>query len=139
GRVPVRPAGPAARGDRPWPWDRAGGSPPARAGLLAEHTYTFRLRARRGESGESETYEEETTPSRDVLAAVLARRYWPGLPPLFAVVGAPVLRPDGTLLQRPGYDPATGTYLAAKVPLDPVPDQPSPTQVAHARRFVLDP
>ena len=63
---------------------------------------------------------------------------WPGLPPLFAVVGAPVLRPDGTLLQRPGYDPTTGTYLAAKVPLDPVPDRPTAVQVARARAFVLD-
>ena len=36
-----------------------------------------------------------------------------------------MLRPDGTLLQQPGYDPATGLYLASKVPLDPVPEEPT--------------
>ena len=128
----------AGDADSPLPVAAAAVSPAALAGLLAEHTYTFRLRARRGESGQTETYEEETTPTRDVLAAVLARRYWPGLPPLLGVVGAPVLRPDGTLLQTPGYDPATSTYLAAKVPLNPVPDRPTPAQVARARAFVLE-
>ena len=128
----------AGDADSPLPVTAAAVSPASLAGLLAEHTHTFRRRARRADSGEPETYEEETTPPRDVLAAVLARRYWPGLPPLFGVVGAPVLRPDGTLLQQAGYDPATGTYLATKVPLAAVPDRPSTVQVAQARAFLLD-
>jgi hypothetical protein len=40
-------------------------------------------------------------------------------------------------LQAPGYDPATGFYLASSVHLDPVPDQPSIDQVHEARKFIL--
>ncbi len=32
------------------------------------------------------------------------------LPPLLAAVTAPTLRPDGSILQTPGYDPSTGTW-----------------------------
>jgi hypothetical protein len=45
------------------------------------------------------------------VAAVHARGHWPGLRHLEAVVDYPVLRPDGTLLCRPGYDPDTGLLL----------------------------
>src|SRR5262249_38934794 len=56
---PVSGAVTAAAGDAdsPLPMAPAAVSPPALAGLLAEHTFTFRLRARRGESAEAETYE----------------------------------------------------------------------------------
>ena len=53
-------------------------------------------------------------------------------------MGAPVLRPDGTLLQQRGYDEATGLYLASKVPLGEVPEAPTAAQVQAARRFLLD-
>ncbi len=69
---------------------------------------------------------------------MLAGKTWPKVPPLRGIIGAPVLRRDGTLLQEPGYDEATGLYLAAKVALPHVPDHPSPEQVAEARTFLLD-
>jgi len=103
---------------------------PLLAGLLAEHVEVVRVRSDGGES--------ETTPSAQVLAAVLARRTWPTLAPLRGLIGAPVLRPDGTLLQSRGYDPATGWFLAPRVVLPPVPDRPTPGQVAEARAFLLD-
>ena len=97
---------------------------PELAALLAEHTNTYRIRSRKTESGGTETYEEEITPPTAVLNAALAPKEWPDLRPLLGIVGAPVLRPDGTLLQQPGYDPATCLYLASKVPLEPVPEEP---------------
>lgn len=42
--------------------------------------------------------------ARSVLAAVP----WPAMPPLTGIIEAPTLRLDGTLLDRPGYDQATG-------------------------------
>jgi hypothetical protein len=42
------------------------------------------------------------------VEAVDARGEWPGLRHLEAITEYPVLRPDGTLLITPGYDPATG-------------------------------
>ncbi len=128
-------AGPAVAGDAdsPLPVVATPVTPPVAAGLLAEHTFTFKIEVK-----DKHVLEVETTPPATVLAAVLARKTWPGLPALGGIVGAPVLRPDGTLLQTPGYDELTGLYLASKVPLDPVPDRPSRRQVAAARAFLLE-
>jgi hypothetical protein len=127
---------PAADEDSPLPVTASPVTPATLAGLLAEHAYVYRLRSRKTDGG-SEVYEEEVTPPRDILAAVLAGKTWPKVPPLRGIIGAPVLRRDGTLLQQPGYDPATGLYLAAKVALPPVPEHPTPDQVHASREFLL--
>ncbi len=44
---------------------------------------------------------------RELAESYLARGHW-GLRPLMGVINAPTLRPDGSLLDRPGYDRATG-------------------------------
>ncbi|MFI6516966.1 hypothetical protein ACIBF1_15535 [Spirillospora sp. NPDC050679] len=129
---------PAADEDSPLPHTASPITPATLAGLLAEHAYVYRMRSRRDGNGGVEHYEEEITPPRDILSSVLAGKTWPGLLPLRGVIGAPVLRRDGTLLQHPGYDPATGLYLASKVDLPPVPDEPTAQQVAEARAFLLD-
>lgn len=103
---------------------------PLLARLLAEHTMTFRI-IKGGD-------EEEVTPPFPALTAALAAKTWPDVQTFRGIVGAPVLRPDGTLLQRPGYDKATGLYLASKVPLDVIPDAPTRQQVETARAFLLD-
>ena len=109
--------------------------PPLLARLLAEEVEVYATRMERGGSG---TYDEEVTPSAAVLGAVLARQTWPGLPVLRKVISTPVLRPDGTLLQEPGYDPATGYYLAGRIPTGPIPEAPTPEQVTEAREFLLN-
>ncbi len=123
--------------DQPLPVRPSPLSPPLLAGLLAAHTYTFRVRSRRDEAGGVEFYEEEHTPSQAALAAVLAGAEWPELATLAGIIGTPVLRRDWTLLQTPGYDPATGLYLAPTVALPAVPERPTAAQVDTARRFVL--
>jgi len=129
----------AAAGDEdsPLPVTASEVRAPELAALLARHTNTYRLRSRKTADGGTETYEEEVTPSPATLTAALAPKEWPELRPLYGIVGAPVLRPDGTLLQQPGYDPATCLYLASKVPLEPVPEEPSGQQVQAARDFLL--
>lgn len=108
------------------------------ASLLARHTLTYELKSRKGDKGQADDYKQEVTPSPQILMSVLAPKKWPGLLPYRGMAGAPLLRPDGTLLQKPGYDEATGLYLASKVPLDRVPDQPTARQVDNAQRFFLD-
>jgi hypothetical protein len=124
--------------DSPLPVTASELTPPGLAALLARHTYTYRNRTGKDENGKQTFIPEEVTPGYPVLAAVLAPKNWPRLRQLCGIVGAPVLRPDGTLLQEPGYDPATGLYLASKVQLDPVPEKPTAVQVATARKFLLD-
>jgi len=109
--------------------------PPLLAALLAEHAEVYRLRATAG--AKKEFYEEETTPPAAVLGAVLARQSWPGLPVLHKVISTPILRPDGTLLQTPGYDEATGYYLAGRAVTEPIPEEPTAEQVTAAREFLL--
>lgn len=121
--------------DAPLPVSVSPLRPPLLASLLAEHACVDR---RRLHTRTGEELTEEITPSQTVLSAVLARRSWPGLPVLAGVISTPVLRPDGSLLQRPGYDPATGLYLAGRVQLDPIPDRPGPELVSQARTFLLD-
>ncbi|WP_436523175.1 hypothetical protein [Actinoplanes sp. HUAS TT8] len=128
----------AADEDSPLPVNASTIQPAGLAGLLAEHAHVYRKKVRKGADGEVETYDEECTPPREVLAAVLTGKTWPNVPALRGIIGAPVLRRDGTLLQAPGYDPATGLYLASKVDLPPVPEAPTGEQVAAARTFLLD-
>ncbi len=128
----------AADEDSPLPIAASPLNPASLAGLLADHAYVYRMRARKDANGDPELVEEEFTPPRDALASALVAKTWPDVPPLRGIIGAPVLRRDGTLLQKPGYDPTTGLYLASKVALAPVPDKPTPEQVADARTFLLD-
>ncbi|NIL56241.1 hypothetical protein HCB18_04235 [Salinispora arenicola] len=128
----------AADEDSPLPVSASVVNPAGLAGLLAEHARVVRAKVRKNDEGDPEPYDEEVTPPREILSSVLAGKTWPGVPVLRGVIGAPVLRRDGTLLQRPGYDPATGFYLASKVALPHVPDAPTAAQVADARRFLLD-
>lgn len=109
--------------------------PPLLASLLARHSDL-----RKPDTDKTgEPIEVEISPPGPVLAAVLARRSWPGLPVLRRIISTPVLRPDGTLLQQPGYDPATGFYLADRGGhLPPVPERPTAGQVARAREFLLE-
>jgi hypothetical protein len=102
--------------------------------LLASSTFTYTVKV--GKDGGKN--EEEITPAPNLLKAALAPKKWPDLSPLLGIAGAPLLRPDGTLLQDPGYDKQTGLYLASKIPLDKVPEHPTEKQVEDARSFILD-
>ncbi|HEX6351713.1 hypothetical protein [Actinophytocola sp.] len=132
---PVSGTAPAAGDeDAPLPLAASPLSPPRLAALLAKHVDVIEYRAA-GKDGHAEL---PVTPNRTVLSAVLSDPHWPGLPTLRGLISAPVLRPDGTLLQDPGYDPATGYYLTTRTRMDRVPDRPTPGQVDDAVAFLLD-
>lgn len=61
----------------------------------------------------------------DFAEAYLDRYGHWGLPNLRAVVTAPTLRPDGTVIEQPGYDQATGVYYDPRgTVFPPVPRAP---------------
>lgn len=120
--------------DSPLPVAATEIGPAELAALLASSTYTYTVKV--GRDGEEN--EEEVTPPPNLLKAALAPKKWPNLSPCLGIAGAPLLRPDGTLLQDPGYDKKTGLYLASKIPLDKVPEHPTEKQVEDARSFILD-
>jgi hypothetical protein len=120
--------------DAPLPLSASRITPNRLAALLAEHLNVIEQRA----AGKNGHTEEAVTPSQTVRSAVLSHRHWPGLPALRGLISTPVLRPDGTLLQDPGYDPATGYYLTTRTRMPRVPDEPTPAQVDAAVSFLLD-
>jgi hypothetical protein len=60
------------------------------------------------------------------------------LRPLEGILQVPSMRPDGTVIERPGYDPATGYYLASRVKLTHLRENPDLDRAVHARRYLQD-
>ena len=50
-------------------------------------------------------------PSDHIVDAVLAAPAYDGIPVVTGVVSCPILRPDGTIAAKRGYDPETGVWL----------------------------
>ncbi|HRZ07689.1 MAG TPA: toprim domain-containing protein [Candidatus Competibacteraceae bacterium] len=70
---------------------------------------------------------------RNVASALLARRGAWKAQPLVAAINAPTLRPDGSILDQPGYDAATGLLLIDHgILFKPIPVQPTRTQAQEA-------
>lgn len=88
---------------------------------------------------ETKTKWKPCKPPRDVVAAVEARGHWAKICHLVGITVTPVLRPDGTILQKPGYDGTTG-LLYAPPAADYYPSIPEyPTQLeVEAARWALD-
>jgi hypothetical protein len=79
-------------------------------------------------------------PPRDVAANINARGDWPEFPALKAVVESPVVRQDGTILMRPGYDVESRLFYAPApgLVMSVVPDNPTREDVAAALALLDD-
>jgi hypothetical protein len=130
----VRDASPAAKGIRRPFAPRIEALPPSllRERLTANATWITVYETKEGPD------EKPSHPPGWCVAAVHARADWPGVRHLEAVVDYPVLRPDGTILDRPGYDPETGLLLEANGPLPAVPAQPTRADAVAARDALLE-
>ncbi len=84
---------------------------------------------------------KEVPPPLDVAKNIQARNpaSW-GFPVLEAVVEAPTLRPDGTVLAEPGYDASSRLYLVPSPGLEDidVPEQPCSDHVEVALDVIRD-
>ena len=58
---------------------------------------------------------------------------WPRIRPLEGIVEAPTLRPDGSLIDQPGYDPDTGVWFVPSGDFPAIPDKPTIAQAVAAR------
>lgn len=75
-------------------------------------------------------------PTAKVAATVLARDGEWRLRRLSGVITTPTLRPDGTILSEPGYDPATQLLLLDPPPMPKIPDKPSRKHALSALAFL---
>jgi hypothetical protein len=85
---------------------------------------------------------EQALPPAWVVETLQGRVSWP-FPPLEGLVYSPTLRPDGSLLATPGYDPATGLYLDVHgTAYPPIPDHPTlddaRTAIGHLQEPLID-
>lgn len=103
---------------------------------FAEHVETYALKPE-GRGDAKQWKEVRQYPSGRTCSAILARERW-RLPTLQGVATSPVLRPDGTMLQRRGYDPSTGLFLLPRIAnMGAVPVAPTSADVTHARELLL--
>ena len=72
-------------------------------------------------------------PTDALVAGVLNRGRWPGLPHLVGVIEAPALRPDGSIIQQPGFDAATGYLYVPSLRFPAIADAPTQGDASRAR------
>jgi predicted Fe-S protein YdhL (DUF1289 family) len=65
-------------------------------------------------------------PPHQVVSCIHSRGHWEGLPELRGIVTIPILRQDGSLHSKQGYDQETGLYYSPSCEIMPI--LPSPTQ-----------
>lgn len=105
--------------------------------LVARHAWAYKLKPESRKKA-AVLIEVEAAPAVQVCHDVLDSRQWPGVDPLTGVTACPVLRPDGSLTQTPGYDRVTGMYYAPALDVGVIPARPGEALVDAARDFVLD-
>jgi len=74
---------------------------------------------------------------RHVRVILASERRW-RFPHVSGVITTPTLRPDGSLLAEPGYDPETELYLQPGLRLPPIPEHPTKDQALAALRLLID-
>jgi hypothetical protein len=72
-----------------------------------------------------DSYQAPAHPPNWSVTGIAARGAWDGIRHLEAVVEAPTLYPDGTILDIPGWDPDTGLLYEPRVTFPKVPDRPT--------------
>jgi hypothetical protein len=77
-------------------------------------------------------------PPEWCVAALAARGEYSDLRDLVGVVTTPTLRPDGTILDVPGYDDATGLLYVPTGDIPPVPASATPAEAQAARDELLE-
>lgn len=82
----------------------------------------------------TEIIELNTTIPRNLAEDIHSRGELPGLVPLTGLTQCPVFRPDGTILDKPGYDTATGYFYYAdpKLKMPKVPEDPMRQDIQRA-------
>ncbi len=74
-------------------------------------------------------------PPAKATNALLALGQWQ-FPEVLGIVSAPTLRPDGSILSKFGYDPATKLWCNSKVNLPAIPNRPTRAQAEAALQML---
>jgi hypothetical protein len=80
----------------------------------------------------------EADPPIQHLRVILASEQRWRFPHVTGVITTPTLRPDGSLLVEPGYDPETELCLMPGFQLSPIPEHPTKDQAIAALKLLTD-
>jgi putative DNA primase/helicase len=75
-------------------------------------------------------------PPNDLAQIILRRCGEWSFNPVDGIITTPTLRPDGTLLTSPGYDPATRLFLIDPPPMPGIPEEPTREDALEALRLL---
>ena len=82
----------------------------------------------------------DTDPPGPLAQAVLAATgEWERIPLLVAITEAPIIRPDGSLFDQPGYEPGSRLYYEGGAPALRLPERPDRATALRAAQFLLEP
>lgn len=101
---------------------------------IAGHVQFWRWKKTPG-GGDAESL---VNPPTSICNQLLSLRGVRGLKKLRAVITAPTLRPDGSVLDKPGYDPATGLYIVGDS-FPAIPEKPTKQQAKAALKLLWSP
>jgi hypothetical protein len=83
---------------------------------------------------------EETMPQPWVVETILELGDWPSVPVLTGIITAPTLRQDGSLLDTPGHDDASGLFYApGDVTFPAIPPAPTQADARAALQILAEP
>jgi hypothetical protein len=77
-------------------------------------------------------------PPKETVSAIVARGHYPAIRCLEAVVESPTLRPDGTILDTPGWDAETGLLYEPNAEFPPIPQTPNKMLAIRCATRILD-
>jgi hypothetical protein len=81
----------------------------------------------------------DALPSEPIVQAILARGEYARVRPLIGVIESPSIRPDGSIIQTPGYDRVTAYLYTPSGDFPIVPDRPSQADAARALAELEEP
>jgi putative DNA primase/helicase len=102
--------------------------------LLTENAAFFIVRP--DKHGEMVT--RDAHPPDWLIRAVRAKPAWPGIRPLLTLAECPYVKTDGSIADRAGYDPSTGTLLIPAFDLPKMPDRPTQAEAKAAVKRLRD-
>jgi len=77
-------------------------------------------------------------PTKNAIQALSDRMEWAGVPPIAGITEVPVMRVDGTVLDKPGYDNATGYLYLSQGHFEPIAEYPSHVDAKSALADLAD-
>lgn len=105
--------------------------------LLTDHARPYRVKL----DAEGNRSEVPSLPSVTLCKTLLTRDVWPGVPGIRSIVGTPVVRKDGSILEDPGYDVKSRLFHSPQYNMDPLPEPGTENMakaVDSAKRLLLN-